>query len=581
VRVPIITTVSRLRFEGFELDLAGGGLRKGNAVIRLQPQPLKVLTLLAARAGQVVSREEIQKRVWPDNTFVDFEQGLNYCIKQIRAALRDAADAPRIIETIPKRGYRFLAAVESVAASTDQRLMLVVLPFQNLSGDPEQEYFSDGLTEEMSAQLGRLYPARLGVIARTSAMRYKRTDKSIAMIGRELNVSHALEGSVRRSGSRVRVTAQLILVADETHVWSQSFERPAGDILALQADVARAIAREIGIQLTPQQQSRLARPPVEAAAYEAYLKGRHFWKKRSRDALQKSVGHFERAIELAPDYAAAYAGLADVYLTQLDYSYLRPRDAFALADRVLLEALRLDNTVAEPHTSLGHLRLHEFNWKAAEERFTHAITLNPGYDTAHYYYANLLAAFGRFDDGIVEADRALELDPLSANTRQNRLFILYLARRYDEAIDVLTEALEIDPEHAPLYYYLGLIRERQHKYEEALEALSRVGSESQNRGATVLAAIGFTHGQAGHRDRAIAALHELEHRSNRDYVSSYDLALVHLAAGNRDRAFELLSAAYDEYSSFLPFVKVDARWDEVREDERFQAIVHRMKFPAL
>src|SRR5688500_3406242 len=253
----IITAVSRLRFARFELDLAGGELRHDGLPVRLQPQPLKVLLLLASRPGQLVSRDEIQREVWAGDTFVDFDQGLNYCIRQIRAALGDDADAPRFIETIPRRGYRFLAGGAPGSSSAEHRDMLVVLPFQNLSGDQEQEYLTDGLTEEVIAELGRLNPKRLGVIARTSAMRYKLTDKSIETIGRELAVSHALEGSVRRAGNRVRVTAQLIQVSDQTQLWAESYERDVSDILALQADVARAVAREIGIQLTPRARQQL------------------------------------------------------------------------------------------------------------------------------------------------------------------------------------------------------------------------------------------------------------------------------------------------------------------------------------
>jgi TolB-like protein/tetratricopeptide (TPR) repeat protein len=581
MRMSIIAAVSHLRFDGFELDLSGGELRKGDALIRLQPQPLKVLMLLASRAGQLVSREEIQKQIWTDDTFVDFDQGLNYCVRQIRAALRDDAEVPRFIETVPRRGYRFLASVESVLAPpVERRVMLVVLPFQNLSGDPEQEYLSDGLTEEVIAQLGRLNPERLGVIARTSAMRYKHTDKSIDMIGRELAVSHALEGSVRRVGNRVRVTAQLIQVADQTHLWAETFELAVADVLALQADVAHAVAREIGLQLTPRERLRLTSPrPVDPRVYEAYLKGRYFWKRRSREALRRSVQYFNQAIEIDPRYAPAYAGLADVHLTQLDYNYLPPREAFALADGVLLDALRLDNTVAEPHTSLGHLRLHQFNWVAAGQQFAHAIDLNPGYDTAHYYYGNLLAAFGRFDEALAEANRALELDPLSANTRQNRLFILYLARDYDQAIEEVTETIEMDPAYTALYYYLGLVYERKGEYSRAIEAFHKVGSKSDSRGATVLAAIGFAHAKAGRRDEAIDVLTRLEDLSAREYVSLYDLALLHLALDNKDRAFVQLSKAYDDYSSFLPFLNVDARLDEVRTDQRFLTLVQRMNLP--
>lgn len=572
--------VSRVRFEAFDLDLATGELSKGDTPVRLQPQPLRVLMLLATRAGQLVSREQIQKEVWTDDTFVDFDQGLNYCIRQIRAALCDNAEMPRFIETVPRRGYRFLARVEPVPAAVDERVMLAVLPFENLTGAAEQEYFSDGLTEEMISQLGRINPQRLGVIARTSAMRYKDTDKSIEVIGRELRVAYVLEGSVRRAGCRVRVTAQLIQVEDQAHLWAHSFERAVGDILTLQSEFAHAIATQIGVQLAPQAQVRLASPPfVHARAYEAYLRGRYFWKRRSREALQKSVQCFTEAIGIDPGYAPAYAGLADVYLTQLDYNYLSPRDAFALADQVLLDALRLDNTLAEPHTSLGHLRLHQFDWAAAARQFARAIELNPGYDTAHYYYGNLLAALGRFDEALAEANRALELDPLSANTRQNRLFILYLARRYDEAVEQVTEILEMDPAYTALYYYLGQVYERQGAYSQALEALHRVSPEPHNRGATVLAAIGYTYAQAGDREAATEVLEQLQGLSEREYVSSYDLALLHLALSDKDRAFARLSKAYDDHSSFLPFLNVDARFDEVRTDPRFEALVHRMNFP--
>jgi TolB-like protein/Flp pilus assembly protein TadD len=572
--------VSRVRFGAFELDLASGELRKGEAPIRLQPQPLKVLMLLASRAGQLVSRGEIQKQVWADETFVDFNQGLNYCVRQIRAALCDDAETPLFIETVPRRGYRFVADVVPVSAPVERRVMLAVLPFKNLSSDLEQEYFSDGLTEEMIAQLGRLNPQRLGVIARTSAMRYKQTDKSIEAIGRELGVSHVLEGSVRRAANRVRVTAQLIQVKDQTHTWAHSFERAVGDILALQSDIAQAIATEIGVQFTAHERVRLASPrPVDPSVYEAYLKGRYFWKRRSQEALQKSVRYFNQAIEIDPEYAPAYAGLADVHLTQLDYNYLPPREAFALADRVLLDALRLDNTLAEPHTSLGHLRLHQFNWAAAEQQFTRAIELNPGYDTAHYYFGNLLAAFGRFDEAVAEANRALELDPISPNARQNRLFILYLARRYEQAVEQVKDIIELDPTYTELYYYLGHFYERQGDYSRAIEAFYKVNPQSHRQGGTVLAAIGYAHAKAGHRGEAINVLRQLEELSTREYVSSYELALLHLALGNKDEAFVQLSKAYDDHSSYLPFLNVDARLDEVRTDPRFHVLVQQLKFP--
>jgi TolB-like protein/tetratricopeptide (TPR) repeat protein len=576
--------MSRLRFESFELDLQCGELRKGGVPVRLQPQPFKVLALLASRAGQLVPREDIQKQVWTDNTFVDFEQGLNYCIRQIRAVLSDHADTPGFVETVPRRGYRFLAKVEEISSPTAEvmaarRVMLAVLPFENLSGHDEQEYFSDGLTDEMIAQLGRLNPLRLGVIARTSAMRYKHANKSIDVIGRELGVSYVLEGSVRRSGNRVRVTAQLIHVSDQTHLWAQTFDRDVGDVLMLQSEVARLIANEIRIQLTPQEQVRLARQPgVDPGTYEAYLRGRYFWNRRTKESLEKSVRYFQQAIDSDPGYAPAYAGLADAHLTQLDYNYLPPRDAFALAKTALLDALRLDDTLAEPHTSLGHLRLHEFNWRAAQQAFEHAVALNPGYGTAHYYHGNLLAAFGRFDDAVAAAQRSLEIDPLSPNTRVNRLFTLYLARRYDEALHQVHETIEIDPSYVGVHYYLGLIYERLGRYNDAIAAFKTV-SPIARTGPTTLAALGYVYAVAGQRQDALEILQRLTHWSQYEYVSSYDLALLHLALGDRDRAFALFAQAYEDHSSFLPFLNVDARLDGVRSDPQFIDLVRRMNFP--
>jgi TolB-like protein/Tfp pilus assembly protein PilF len=568
----------RVRFGRFELDLESGDLWRDSNLVRLEPQPLKVLLLLASRAGQAVARKEIQTQVWPDDTFVDFDQGLNYCIRQIRAALGDSAESPRFIETLPRRGYRFMARLEP---RHYERVLLAVLPFENLVGDVEQEYFSDGLTEEMISQLGRLNPQQLGVIARTSAMRYKRTEKTVDVIGQELGVSFVLEGSVRKAAKLVRVTAQLVQVTDQTPVWTGTFERSMGDILVLQSDIARAIATQIGITLSPREAVRLAEPrTVQSAAYDAYLKGRYYWKRRSRHALETSVQCFKQAIERDPGYAPAYAGLADVYLTHMDHNYLPPREAFGLANEALRNALRLDDTLAEPHTSLGHLRLHELNWMDAERAFMRALDLNSGYDAAHYYRANLLAALGRFDEALAEATRAIEFDPMTANARQNRVFILYLARRYDDAVREGTETLEMDSAYTPLFYNLGLALEQQGAYGRALNALARVTLGASKPSATVLGAIGYTQARAGQRRAALKSLRLLEALSADEYVSPYVMALLHLALGDKDRAFQLLSKACEEYSSFTPFLGVDPRLEELRVDERFQELLARLNLPA-
>lgn len=560
-------------FGPFRLEPAERRLRRDGTSLPLTPKAFDTLLVLVGNPGRAVGKEELLATVWPGTNVAEATLAQNIF------ALRKALGGEACIETVPKFGYRFVPPVREVAAPARKNI-LAVLPFDNLSGDPEQEYFSDGLTEEMISQLGRLNPQGLGVIARTSSMRYRHTEKTVEAIGRELGASLVLEGSVRHAAGRVRVTAQLVQVSDQTQLWSDSFERALGDILSLQNDLAHAIAAQIGVRLGPEERRRLASPkPVDPAAYHAYLKGRYWWKRRSREALEQSVRAFHEAIEIDPDYAPAYAGLADVHLTQMDYNYLAPRDAFALVDRALLDALRLDNALAEPHTSLGHLRLHQFNWAAAARQFTRAIELNPGYDTAHYYYANLLAALGRFDEALAEADRAVELDPVSSNTRQNRLFVLYLARRYEGAVESVKETIAMDPAHTGLYYYLGQVYERQGKYAEAIDAFRQVSQSSNSRGATVLAAIGHAHARAGEREAALDVLAQLEALPAHEYVSWYDLALLHLALGNRDLALANLSKAHDEYSSFLPFLNIDARLDALRGDPRFHALVRRMNFP--
>ena len=572
-----------LRFGIFELDLRSGELRKNGAPIKLQPQPFKVLALLAKHAGQLVTREEIRGQIWSHDTFVDFEQGLNYCIRKIRAALGDDVGSPRYIETLQRRGYRLIVPVEELsgrqAPSGGARVMLAVLPFENLSGNEEQEYFSDGLTDEMITQLGRLNPERLGVIARTSAMKYKHTGKSIQQIGRELGVYYVLEGSVRRAGNRVRIAAQLIQVSDQTHLWAESYERDLGDILGLQSDVAQAIGDEIRVKLTPQEQARLASVrPVHPEAYEAYLKGRYFWNKRTKEALQKGVRYFERAIEKDPGYAVGYAGLADCYLRLLDYNYLSPHEASARANAAAVKALQIDETLADAHTSLGHLGLHGFNWQTAEKEFKRAIELNPGYGTAHFYYANLLAALGRHAEAIAEAKRAQELDPVAPSASLNAAVIFYLARQYEQAIEQAEKALEMDPNFAPVYYYLGLAYEQKGIYGKAIATFQKAIAPS-GRGPGSMAALAHAYGVAGKRSEALKLLKELKDLSKRQYVSPYDFALLFLGLGEKDQAFVWLVKAYEERSSGLPFLKVDPRLDALHSHRRFIDLVRRMDFP--
>jgi TolB-like protein/DNA-binding winged helix-turn-helix (wHTH) protein len=442
------TVTPVIRFGVFELDLAAGELRKSGIKVRLQEQPFQILSLLLERPGQVVTRDEIQQKLWPDGTFVDFEHSLNAAVKRLREALEDSADNPQFVETVPRRGYRFIYPVEGHAArsrrwvwalalaalpalltlllalnvgglrdrlwpradSPAKRIMLAVLPCDNLSGDPEQEYFSDGMTDEMIAQLGRLQPARLGVIARTSAMHYKGTDKHVDEIGRELGVEYILECSVRREGDRVRITAQLIQVSDQTHLWAASYERELAGIFAIQSEVSRQIARSLEVELLPAERARPSGAgTINPEAYEAYLKGRYFWNKRTEEGIKKSLDYFQQAVARDPDYALAYSGLADAYLVGIFVGYLPSQDNHPKGLAAALRAVELDDTLAEAHASLANFEIG--NWLVEEKELKRAIELNPNYAPARIWYAMHLSARGRHEEALAEGKKALELDP--------------------------------------------------------------------------------------------------------------------------------------------------------------------------
>jgi TolB-like protein/Tfp pilus assembly protein PilF len=563
-------------FGPFRLDARGRLLFRHGERVPLPPKAAEVLITLVEHRPDAVGREELLRGVWAD-TAVE-EGSLTSHVSLLRRILGETRGGARYIETIPKRGYRFVAPVEEVGRRPGQpsaeRVMLAVLPFENLSGE-DQSYFSDGLTEETITHLGRLAPERLGVIARASVTRYKRTLKSIREIGEELGVSHVLEGSVRRSGRRARVTAQLIQVSDQTHVWAESYERDLGDLLALQADLARAIAREIEIKLTPLAPRNLQRAAVDPEAYEAYLKGRDLWNRRTLEAVRKSIRYFEASIEREPRYAAAHSGLADAYMTLHDDGRLSPKEARAKAKHAAEEALRIAPDLAEAHTSLAHVCFHELDWPTAEEEFRQAIELNRNYATARFYYANFLVAFGRFDEAIEEARAALVLDPVSLPAGANMASVYHHARRYGEAIEHCRRVLEIDPAFTRTLEDLGRNYEQQGKYPEAIIAFEKA-AERSGRDPGPLSSLAHGYAVAGRRKEARRLLAELERMAKKRYVSAHAFAVVHAGLGDEDRAFEYLTKACDERSSTLPFLNVNPRLDSLRQEPRFQALLSRI-----
>jgi TolB-like protein/DNA-binding winged helix-turn-helix (wHTH) protein/Tfp pilus assembly protein PilF len=471
-------------------------------------------------------------------------------------------------------GWRYLHRLPQTPPG---RIMLAVLPFQNLTGDPEQEYFADGLTEELITQLGRLHPEQLGVIARTSVMGYKHSDKRVDQIAHDLSVRYVLEGSVRQTPDRLRITAQLISVADQSHVWAQAYDRNPQDVLTVERDVALAVASEIQVQLNPHQQTDLARgSTVNPEAYEAYLKGRYFWNKRTADGLKKSTDYFEIAIAKDPSYARAYAGLADAYVLLGGYGVIPQKEAMPKAKTAAQQALAIDDSLAEAYTSLGLIvEQYEWNWSEGEKDYKRALKLNPNYSVAHHFYADShLAAMGKTDEAIAELRKAHELDPLSPIIASDLGRHLSNARRYDEAIAQFRTILEVNPDFVLAHDYLSQVYEREALYPEAIAEMQKIkGVDSAPYTRAQLAHI---YALAGRKREAFQIVDELRHASRRTYVDPWTIAYIYVALGKKDLAFLWLEKAYAVKSPGMTGLKFDQYWDPIRGDQRFQSLLRRV-----
>lgn len=565
------------QFGHFRLDATGGILFRGDVQIPLPPKAVETLVLLVENAGAVMQKEEILKQVWKE-AFVE-EGSLTRTISLLRKALEQSETGQEYIATVSKRGYRFVAQVteDGTKQAPRGRLMLVVLPFENMSGEPTREYFNDGLTEEMITQLSRLNPDRLGVIARTSAMRYKHTAKSIREIGAELGVSHVLEGSVRRVSNRVRIAAQLIQVTDESHIWAETYERHLGDILKLQSEVSHAVAREIRIKLTPREERRLATVGVvPPAACEAYLQGRHLWHKRTEDGMRKSITFYEEAIRQYPEYATAYAGIADSYVMLACRGMAPVKETFRKAKAAATKALELDQELGDAQGSLAHVRLHDWEWDGLEEGFRRAIELNPAQGIVYYWFAEFLMSMNRPDEAIALAERAYDLDPLSPVIAASLGMILYLARRYERALPVMQRAREITPDHFLPYLRIGYVCVQLKDYEQAIRALETAVNLA-DRSTETLAALALAYAAAGKNDQAQTILAELEKPVGaKRYVMPYNLAKIYSVTGNAEKAFEWLEVAYKEGNPDLIELNSEPVFDAIRSDSRFSDLMRRV-----
>jgi TolB-like protein/Tfp pilus assembly protein PilF len=460
---------------------------------------------------------------------------------------------------------------------------LAVLPFDNLSGEADQEYLSDGLTEEMTTQLARLEPDRLRVTARSSTWKYKRADRDIPRLRQELGADYVLEGSVRRAGERVRVTAQLVQAVDQTHIWAQTYDREIRDVLVLESDVARAVARAIAMTLAPETEARLARArPVRPESYQDYLRGRYFFNRKSEAALRQALGYFQRAVAADPDYAPAYTGLSDCYWSlgaSSTVGGLPPRQVMPEAKAAALKALEIDGTLAEAHASLAQVHFY-YDWDlaASEKEFKRALDLDPDYTAAHHWYSHCLLVLGRTEESLAESRRALELEPLNLIVNGHLGWHYLYARQYDQAIEQFRRTLELDPTFPQALRYGAWAFLPKGRYEEAIAAL-RAALSTLGRAPEVEAELGYALAMAGRRAEARAVLEGLRQPSSGRYVSPYSVALVYTGLGDRDQALAWLDKAYDERSDYMPYLGLEPMLDPLRSDPRFGALVRRVGLP--
>lgn len=569
------------RFGAFEADLASGELRKRGLKIRVPGQAFQILALLLERPGEVVSRSDLKDCLWHSETFVDFDHGLNKAVNRLRDALSDSSENPRFIETVAKRGYRLIAPVAwrdeaRAGAGPRERLRLAVLPFENLSANPDEEFFSDGLTEEMIAELGRINPKRLGVIARTSAMLYKHSSKQIAEIGAELDVDYILEGSVRRAGPRVRITAQLVQAADQTHLWAESYSRELADIFQVQHEVAARVASSLVFELLPKANAEASAVPPDA--YEAYLRGRFSLNKGGDANAWAAIECFQTALSRYPPYALAYSAMADSYGMLAWYSALRPREAGEKAKAAAMHALEIDNNLPEAMCSLALVRFwFEWNWVSAEEQFRQAIALKPSYASAHNWYAAFLNVMGRFDEAAVEQRVAEDWDPLSLIIAMNSADPYYFSRRYEPAIENLQRVLRREPLFYPAHYNLGRAYAQSGRFAEAVEEFKTAAELSGVPQAN--AAVAYACGLAGQASEAQALLAKLEELSPTRYVPAPQVAWIRLGAGDVEGALSKLQEGLDERSCLMIYLNADPLYDPLRKHPQFVKLIQDMNFP--
>jgi len=571
---PLQNSRAAIRFDDFELDLHSGELRKSGVKIKLQAQPFQILQALLERPGEVVTRDELQKRIWPSETFVDFEQGLNNAVQRIRQALGDTAETPRFVETLPRKGYRFIGAVESKAPRIKS---LAVLPLENLARDPDGDYFAEGITEALISTLAKI--GELRVVSRTSVMQYKCVRKSLPEIARELNVDGILEGTVQRVGERLRISAQLLHAPTDTHLWAENYDRDLRDVLALQSEVAQAIARGVQVKLTPRERANIEHVgSVDPHAYEAYLRGRYYWNRRAKEGFQKAVQHFQEAISKDPGFAAAYAGLADCLSALSLFGFLAPDDGLGKAKGLALQAVELDPGLAEAHTSVAMVRMcYDFDFAAAEGEFERALELNARYATAHSWFGHFLAALGRHEEAYTECQRAIRLDPLSIPIRCVFGTAHFFARRVDQAVEQFQKALDLDANYSWAYVLLSAGYLSNPNHDLAINA-AQMAVQLSPSSSLYLGDLAEAYAVSGQREEAQQILDRLDELAKHQYVCPYFLARTYVALGQQHEALSWLETGFRERSPLMLWINSDFRLDPLRSEPRFQELMRRMNF---
>jgi TolB-like protein/tetratricopeptide (TPR) repeat protein len=583
------------RFGRFELDLRARELRKDGVRIRLQDQPFELLEMLLERPAEVLTRDELRRRLWPDGTFVDFEHGLNAAVKRLRAVLGDNAEHPRFVETLHRRGYRFVGSVERMdgdgwhqpetvstagtsTRTTGAKRRIAVLPFTCMSDDAGHEYFTEGLREEMITELGRLCAGRLGVIARTSSTLIQRTATRIRDIGQVLGVDFVVEGNVRREGDRARITVQLIETRGETQLWADSYERHLSDYFQVQSEVATEIVHSLAVELLPVSADAPQTGTRHVAAHQAYLKGRYHWNKPGDDGLIPAIGFFKQAVALDQEFGFAHSALARAYVGAVNYDVLEPRAALENARRSALRALELDPTDSEAHLTLAEVeRVLEWDWAGAEKAYRTALAFNPSNVAVHRLYGLYLAARGRTAEAAAAADRAYDLDPLCLVVNTSAALVRYFARDFNPAIERCRDTLDMDDRFAPARRLLAAALLQAGRGREAATELETLAQEHMDPVSLAWVAHGFA--TVGDSVRASGILEQLEGLARQRYVSAYHRALAPTALGDRDAALGLLTEAFKYRDPSIINLGVEPRFDALGSDPRYKALVEQLALP--